>query len=643
MAKKTRKRWWVLGIATLLAVAAFFWFRRQAPQPEYTTVKVEQRTLLQTVSETGTVKPVKRLELNFPQTGKISSVAVKIGDTVTAGQVLAELDGSTLIIRQQEAAAALAAAQANQKKLLGGATASEIEVLKAQVKQARSAYEGAASDYDKTSQSAAESVAQAEKRWRDLEDTSDSTPTALEQAVAIAALNLASGQANYRQALDNSENVYINAAEYNLAVANTALDKIRGLLDDDQIDDVFSARNTAYRTLSRDYYNQAKAGRQDAENALAAAKSEHSEAAYNNLHTRLSAYLNLVFANLNAVYSGLENTVTSTSFPQSSLDAYKTSMNAQIAAINGGISSQQTAKYNVDNAFLSYKNNTASLNEAKRQAEIALAEGTLAAKNALASARLSADKQLAAARSAANSAKESWGVAERQLAKLQAGPRSEDLSLAEAQIQQAQASLDLVTKQINDGRLVAPIAGQVIGVNYEAGEQFTAAQSAIVLLAEGNYEIDVDISETDIAKLKIGNLATITFDALGESREFKGSVYAIEPSATIIQGVIYYKVKVALQAEASSEAGAGLSQVVKPEMTANVVIETASREKALIVPSRAVVDNGQGSFVRLLENGAVREIPVTLGLSGDDGLVEVTSGDLKVGQEVVTFIKEAAK
>lgn len=639
MLKKLKKKWWLIVIIVIVAVLLFFWFNKKAPEPEYTTAAVETRTLLQTVSETGTVKPVKRLELNFPQSGRISLIPVKVGDVVIKDQVLAELDQSSLVIREQEATASLGAALANQKKLLGGATLSELEVLRAQVRQARSAYEGALSDFDKTSQSAAENISQAEKRLSDLQDKTEATPTALEQAVAIASLNLSSGQANYRQALENSENVFTNAAEYNLAVANTALDKIKGLLDDDLLDDVFSVRNTSYRALSQDYYNQAKNSRTAAESALSAAKAANTEAAYNTLNSALGTYLNHIFSNLNAVYSGLENTVTSSSFPQSSLDAYKTSMNAQISAINGSISSQQTAKYNLDNSFLSYKNNTASLSEAKRQAEIALSEGELAAKNSLASARLLADKQIAAAKSATNGAKESWGVAERQLAKLQASARSEDLSLADAQVRQAQANLDLITKQLADSRLVAPISGQVIEVNYEAGEQFSAAKPVVVLLAEGNYEIDVDISETDIAKLKIGNSATITFDALGESKEFKGTVYSIEPSATIIQGVIYYKVKVALQAEGTAD----ISQTIKPEMTANVVIQTASRDNALVIPSRSVVDNGQGKFVRLLENGLVREVPVTLGLSGDDGLVEVLSGDIKVGQAVVTFIKEVAK
>jgi len=643
MMKKIKKKWWWLAAIIIIVVSLTFWLRGREPQPEYTTAEVRRGQLVQTVSETGTVKPVKSLDLNFPQSGQISLIIAKVGDRVIKDQVIAELDQSSLMIREQEAQASLQSALASKAKLVSGATTAELAVLEAQVRQARSAYEGATSDYDKTRKTGAENIAQAEKRLNDLNDTTEATPTALEQAVSIAKLNQTSGVANYQQALENSKNVFLNAAEYNLAVANTALDRIRVLLDDDDIEDVYSVRNTAYKALSEQYYEEARNQRSGAESALGVAKSSGTESNYNLLHTALSNYLNKVFMDLNAVYSGLENTVTSTGFSQTDLDAYKTSMNSQITAINSGISSQQTAKNNLDNSFLNYKNNSASLAQAVRQAEINLSEGRLSAENALASARLASEKQIAAAKSAMDSAKESWGVADSQLAKLRTGARSEDLSLAEAQIRQAQANLDLLSKQREDSRLKAPIDGQVTGVNYEAGEQFSASKPVFTMLTENNFEIDVDISETDIAKVKVSDIATVTFDALGESRKFTGTVYAVEPGATVIQGVIYYKAKIAL-APAEGETGQDISSFIKPEMTANVMIRTELKEDVLIIPSRAVVDrNGQGKIVRILEGTAVREVPVTLGLSGDDGLVEVLSGDLQPGQQVVTFVKEAAK
>jgi HlyD family secretion protein len=640
MSKKNKKRWLIIGGAIFVVVVLIIWQSNKKPQPVYSTATVVQGDLIQTVSETGTLKPLRELELNFPQTGKIGKIEARVGDKVVKDQILAELDYSSLLIKEQEAQANFDLALANKDKLTRGATASEIAVLQAQANQAKSAYEGAANDYDNTRASVAETISQAEKKLSDLEDTGAATPTALEQAVTIAALNLANGRTSYQQAIDNGENNFLTAAGYDISVANTALDKIWGILEDEDLENIFSVKNVVYKSATENYYNQAKSLKSAADNVLSAARLEGSENNFNLLNTAVAAYLNETFNALNSCYSGLEYTISSAAMTQTELDAFKASVNTQIAAVNTGLSSLQTAKYNLDNAFLTYRNNVASLTQALAQAEVNLSEGLTTARNTLSSARLTGDKQIAAAKAAMDSAKEAWGVADRQLTKLKAPARSEDLSSVEAQVRQAQASLDLIKKQQADSILKAPIDGQIVGLNYEVGEQFSAAQPVFVLLTENNFEIETDISETDISKIKVNDEAVITFDALGESHKFTGTVYSVEPSATVIQGVIYYKVKVSLSAPAFDDPSFALFSFIKPEMTANIVINTDRRDNVLIVPGRAIVDrNGQGQFVRILEGKTVREVPVTVGLRGDEGLVEIVDGDLRSGELAVTFVK----
>jgi multidrug efflux pump subunit AcrA (membrane-fusion protein) len=74
-------------------------------------------------------------------------------------------------------------------------------------------------------------------------------------------------------------------------------------------------------------------------------------------------------------------------------------------------------------------------------------------------------------------------------------------------------------------------------------------------------------------------------------------------------------------------------------MTANAIITTSEKKDILVVPSRAIIEkNGDGKFVRILEEKEVKEISIKTGLYGDDGLVEITSG-LEEGQEIITYIK----
>ena len=60
----------------------------------------------------------------------------------------------------------------------------------------------------------------------------------------------------------------------------------------------------------------------------------------------------------------------------------------------------------------------------------------------------------------------------------------------------------------------------------------------------------------------------------------------------------------------------------------------------LFIPQRAVVFDGNKNLVRVLKNGTeVEEREVTVGIRGDEGVIQITSG-LSEGEEVITFIKE---
>jgi multidrug efflux pump subunit AcrA (membrane-fusion protein) len=133
----------------------------------------------------------------------------------------------------------------------------------------------------------------------------------------------------------------------------------------------------------------------------------------------------------------------------------------------------------------------------------------------------------------------------------------------------------------------------------------------------------------------------ITLDAFGDEIVFGGYVDFIEPAETVIQEVIYYKVKSVFSKEDNNIA---YYEKIKPGMTANVTIFTAKKDNVLLCPIRAVLEktNDLGKrikYSRVLEKGDVREVEVETGLRGDQGMVEILRG-LEEGDEVITFIKE---
>lgn len=200
-------------------------------------------------------------------------------------------------------------------------------------------------------------------------------------------------------------------------------------------------------------------------------------------------------------------------------------------------------------------------------------------------------------------------------------PREVDVAYYRATLAAAAASRD---KAI----LRAPIDGVVTKINKKRGEFVSSADIAIEMLSP-HYEIKVDIPETDVAKLKLNDAAVVTLDAFGDEVKFTGKVVSIDPDSTDVQDVVYYKVRISLD---------DTDKPIKPGMTANVTITTASVGEALIVPTRAIRSNSAGKYVRVLVNGQEQEKPVQVGLKGDDGKSEVLSG-IKAGEEIIVAIK----
>src|SRR5262245_7022649 len=93
-----RWRWLLLPLILLLIAGALFWWlqSRLAPATTATTATVSQGDLTIAVTGSGSVAAARSVDLPFQQDGTVTSVNVKVGDQVKAGQVLAQLDDSDL-------------------------------------------------------------------------------------------------------------------------------------------------------------------------------------------------------------------------------------------------------------------------------------------------------------------------------------------------------------------------------------------------------------------------------------------------------------------------------------------------------------------------------------------------------------------
>lgn len=218
-----------------------------------------------------------------------------------------------------------------------------------------------------------------------------------------------------------------------------------------------------------------------------------------------------------------------------------------------------------------------------------------------------------------------------------AGSSAESLAAQKAKVDQSLASVSEYRSILLKSKIVAPVDGIVTRADPEVGEFVAAGKITFGVMSDQSFKIEVFVPEMDIAKIVVGNIASVTLDAYGEDVIFPASVVLIDPAETIVEGVPTYRVTLRFDtADARIRSG----------MTANIDIITAHREGVVAVPVSAVSEkvvsgaNAQNKqkFVRVDEDGDFVERLVQTGVRGSDGYVEIISG-LRAGENVALFAK----
>ena len=266
-----------------------------------------------------------------------------------------------------------------------------------------------------------------------------------------------------------------------------------------------------------------------------------------------------------------------------------------------------------------YRNTISSTNKASLDTQRANINTVLttvtASQQAVSSAKLSIE-----------SAEGQLQVAKDSLTLLTAYPRQEDINLYQAQVSQAKANVQLIENQILESTLKSPIDGKITAVGKKVGEivQPTLQDAVFTLLPDSPFEIKADIYEEDVVKLNIGNSVDISLVAFPD-KIFKGRVIEINPAEKLIEGVVYYETTISFDE---------LPEGIKPGMTADLIIKTASRENVLTVSEDAVQKKDGKTIVEVLKDEKSQEKEIETGLWGTNNLIEVISG-LSEGEEVI--------
>jgi HlyD family secretion protein len=176
--------------------------------------------------------------------------------------------------------------------------------------------------------------------------------------------------------------------------------------------------------------------------------------------------------------------------------------------------------------------------------------------------------------------------------------------------------------------ITAPADGVVISIPVELGNNITESPVVAVIADPSRAEASIEVDELDVGKLEIGMPARISIEALG-GKSFTGRVKSISAEGVQQSGVSKFDVTVDIDDPAGLKTG----------MTANVDIDVASKQDALVVPAEAVTGTRGEETVRVVDAGG-RIVPrkVKVGLSSAR-LVEILEG-LSEGERVVLASSE---
>lgn len=205
------------------------------------------------------------------------------------------------------------------------------------------------------------------------------------------------------------------------------------------------------------------------------------------------------------------------------------------------------------------------------------------------------------------------------------GATKEVLSQAKASIERAKATIKSAESALSKTIMRSPINGTVTKQDGKVGEIVSAGSKIVSVMGKENFEIETNIPESDLSKVKIGDMAKITLDAFSKDEIVEATVSSIDPAEKIVDGVSTYKTILQIQNPVTG---------LRSGMTTDIRIVTARKQDVLFVPQKAIKTTNNVKFVTILKNDSeIEQREIVTGLKGTDGNVEVLSG-ISQGEKV---------
>jgi len=203
-----------------------------------------------------------------------------------------------------------------------------------------------------------------------------------------------------------------------------------------------------------------------------------------------------------------------------------------------------------------------------------------------------------------------------------------EVAALSAQVKQAAAAVDTAKANLGYTKITAPMAGEVVSITTLEGQTINANQQApnILRIADiGTITVWAQVSEADIVRVKPGQ--DVYFTILGDSRRWTSTIRQILPTPELINNVVFYDVLFDVP---------NPERVLDIQMTAQVFIVRARAKNALLIPTAAIGNAGEGAHINvqvLNAAGGVESRAITIGIKSEI-MAEITNG-LAENEQVV--------
>lgn len=202
-----------------------------------------------------------------------------------------------------------------------------------------------------------------------------------------------------------------------------------------------------------------------------------------------------------------------------------------------------------------------------------------------------------------------------------------DIQSAKLSVKQKENALQDAKDKLADYFVRAPFSGTVAKINIKKSDTVGAGTVAATLITKTKLA-EISMNEIDVAKMKLGQKATLTFDAIPDLI-VSGVVAEIDSIGAVAQGVVTYNVKISFDTQ---------DERVKTAMSISAEIVTNTKQNVLVIPNSAVKSQAGKSYVEMFNNSLINpnKVTVKVGLTNDSES-EIISG-IKEGDEIVTRV-----